>query len=535
MNLVETMKVLVQMNGLENCERALAEAWFAKCTSAQRWDRSPASVKLDAQSSASGILNLLECSVGVDIFLEIKGIADEGDAIHLREILNTFNNRRVIWGRKYATRLRTQEESLRWSVLTLSGYNEHMKHVLEDGSMGLFREVRVTRSDEREASDITARLIPDPLINQVAALAARGNIELLGLTSCWMSVYQTEVLQQILSMVALRSLAVWEVQFTDPIRCLTRLAEGFEKCKGIRSLEWLEINHGVVHDPLTLEPRCRLVRSLGRAPNLRNVRTRLSLGSEEMVFAVSDLIRSNSEIESLDVAFEADDSIVEGETEDELDDHVLAVGNRLHLLWPALRINTKLRKLRIEVDGSLFRYPGPPAPVVRCALGLACSPENTLSEIHIADTYHQCSFPFTSFLQQTPILPPNEVVQCKVRVFKECLCNADMPTLLHLVRDRLPYLYDIGIFPGDMRDRRKSLVARWGERSRRISEWDDLHLQLEKNQVGMTLFHDLVLPSVPIGLWPVLLAKSTIPPVPWSGVYCMLQKLVQSGIVRSLA
>ena len=529
MNLLETMKYLIDVNGLEKCEEALAEAWFAKCTSEQRWDRLPACVKLDAQSSDSGVLELLGRSVGVDVLLEIKAIAGKSDATRLKEILNTYNNRRVMWGRKYA-KFHIQEEKGQWSVLTLSGYDDHLKAILDDRSVDLFREVRITRADEMGASDITARLIPDPLINQVAALVARGNIELLGFKSCWMSVYQTEVLQRLLSNVGLRDLVVWEVQFTDPIRCLSRLAEGFEKCKGIHNLEWQEINS--VHDPLTLEQRCRLVRSLGRAPNLRSVRTRLSLGSDDMATAVSDLIRSNCGIEALDVSFEADDSVLEAETEEELDHHVMNVGNRLDPLWPALHINTKLRKLRIEVDGSVFRYPGPPAAVVRCALQLICSPENTLSEIHIADPHRQCSFPFMSFLQQLPLLPPHEQLRCKVRVFKECLCTADMETLRRLVQ-RLPYLYDVGL--SDCRNRRNSLVIASGKNSPVVHEWDDINFQLEKNRVGMTLFHELVLPTVPTGLWPLVLAKATLPPVPRSGIYCMLQKLVQSGIVLSSA
>jgi hypothetical protein len=533
MHLVEIMKVLIQLNGLEKCEEALAEAWYATRTQEQGCYRSSVCVTLDSPSGNSGILKLLEHSIGLNVNLEIKAIPDELDALHLKEILNIFNDRRVTWGRKYEGGQTIAKDRGRWSALTLSGYNEHMKHVLEDRSMELFREVRITRSAEMEAFDITARLIPDPLINLVAAQAARGTIDFIAFISCWMSVYHTEVLKRIMANVALKSLVVREVQFTDPTRCLTRLAEGLETCKGIRNLEWLEINQSPsVHDPATIEHRCQLVRSLGRVANLRIVRTRLSLGSEDMAIAVSDLIRSNCQMEELDVAFEGDDSVLDGDAEEELDDHVVDVGNRLHSLWPALRRNTKLRKLRIEVDGSLFRYPGPPAPVVRCALSLAMSVDNTLSEILIDDPIHESCFPLSHFLLHSPILPAHEMVQCKVRVLKECLSNADVPTLQHLVRDRLPYLYDLGISARDSRDRRKWLVATCGEASPRVNEWDELQLQLEKNQVGMTLFHELVLPTVPAGLWPVVLAKATKGDIPTSGVYCILQKLIQSGTVR---
>jgi len=528
MNLLETMAFLIENHGLETCEEALAEAWFAKCAHGQHSERLPASIKLDARSSDSGILKLLEHSVGVDIWLEIKGIANSSDARHLKRILNSFHQRRVLWGRKYCNS-ETEEERSRRSILTVSGYDEHVKDILGDRSMDLFREIKITRSEEMGASDITARLIPDPLINQVASLVDRGNIEFLGFTRCWMSVYQAEILQHILFDVALRDLVLWEVQFTDPSRCLTRLAEGFEKCSGLRNLEWQEISSA--NDPLTLEHRCRLVRAMSRVPDLRSIRIRLNLGSDHIALAVSDLIRSDCGLESLDVSFEADDSIVEGETEEELDNHVRVVGTRLHSLWPSLLRNTKLRRLRIEVDGSLFRYPGPPSAVVRSALDLAFSTNNTLSEIHISDTYRQCSFPFLPFLQDIPVLSPEERVLCKVRVLKECFFTVDVNSLAYLV-NRLPYLYDIGFSPSDVRDRRKLLVASNGTNSRVVKEWDEIVFQLEKNKVGMTLFHKFVLPTVPDGLWAVVLAKaSSAPQFPQSGIYCMIQELVQSGIV----
>jgi hypothetical protein len=82
--------------------------------------------------------------------------------------------------------------------------------------------------------------------------------------------------------------------------------------------------------------------------------------------------------------------------------------------------------------------------------------------------------------------------------------------LLYLLKGRLPYLGDIGLIYEEWHIFKSQIVEAEGPDSESSKDWDQVWTCLEQNRVGMALLHPSVASSVPIGLWPVVLARTTM-------------------------
>ena len=106
-----------------------------------------------------------------------------------------------------------------------------------------------------------------------------------------------------------------------------------------------------------------------------------------------------------------------------------------------------------------------------------------------------------------------------------------LQALLDLVSTRLPYLHDVGI---------SKWVHQYGLRNGSCSIpgamalYTTLMARLDDNQVGMTLFEPDVLPTVPAGLWSMILenaitCRNAHFEVPWTSIFKMVRRLVEVG------
>lgn len=520
--LIDTIQSLVRQHGLEACRKAMAEAAFS-FTATKHENLPPLSrIRLDADSDYDGILTLLERSVHVNIALEISAIPREEDALRLERLLSTVQNDRVEWLQKYSTSSAAgNDDRGRWEELILSGYNAHMSYILSSKDcVQLFRRVVLRRKPPSEVTDITGLLIPDPLLYKVGTQIVKGNIDHLVLRDCWLSVHHAETLKRILMKAPLKSLEFGEIRFTDRPRCLLRLVEGFEQAyPRLENLTWKEMNLDTDSLPL----RCLFIRSLGQMPTLRVVHVRLPLypQRDDIAMALSDVLRSNCNIKTLHLVLEVDESSLPREWEvQQLADLWEQSCSHLIPFWTALKANTSLRTLNLVMDGSHVHYPDLPRSLVTNAMMVALSWQNTISSINV-DTYAKTErgsvFDFEQLMELRTPASPQQSIHRKIRKLKNMFRGQAAATLMHLVKDRLPYVYDIGInTPLDIRDGNSS-------------DFNRLKLQLEKNQVGMTLFRE----TVPAGLWSCVLEKAAnSEPAPTSGIYCMVKELVKSGIIK---
>ena len=104
--------------------------------------------------------------------------------------------------------------------------------------------------------------------------------------------------------------------------------------------------------------------------------------------------------------------------------------------------------------------------------------------------------------------------------------------LLQLVSNQLPYLHDVG-------------VTNWGqckdffstdELPSALDLLNNVLTQMDDNQVGMTLFEPEVVPTVPAGLWSIVLKKAAncrreTAELPWTRIFKVVRKMVQVGDV----
>ena len=105
-------------------------------------------------------------------------------------------------------------------------------------------------------------------------------------------------------------------------------------------------------------------------------------------------------------------------------------------------------------------------------------------------------------------------------------------SLLWLVSNHLPYLYDVGtnLFGGVYLED----LIRVKQDSELLQIWKNLLAQLELNRVGMALLQSEVLPTVPGGLWSRVLHRAIVceeneAQLPWTGIYTMVRALVEDG------
>lgn len=109
--------------------------------------------------------------------------------------------------------------------------------------------------------------------------------------------------------------------------------------------------------------------------------------------------------------------------------------------------------------------------------------------------------------------------------------NLDQLTQL---AERLPYLHDVGVTTLDAINIDVLDVLAHDKLKR-------LGVQLDKNQVGRVLLHPQVLPTIPIGLWAVVLWRAAnirskfllgedLPPL--DGLYYLIQKLIPTGVLH---
>ena len=122
------------------------------------------------------------------------------------------------------------------------------------------------------------------------------------------------------------------------------------------------------------------------------------------------------------------------------------------------------------------------------------------------------------------------------RRIEEANTSLILPTLqalLDLVSTRLPYLYDVGLFYWVHLYRLQNGSCPVPEA---MTLYSVLMTQLDDNQVGMALFEPDVLPTIPAGLWSMILKKAITCrnvqfEVPWTSIFKMVRRLVEVGSI----
>jgi hypothetical protein len=87
--------------------------------------------------------------------------------------------------------------------------------------------------------------------------------------------------------------------------------------------------------------------------------------------------------------------------------------------------------------------------------------------------------------------------------------DTNIQCLLYLLKYRLPYLADIGMTYKEWKTIKSEIAETTGPDSESAKNWDEIWIYLERNRLGMALLHPAAALTVPLGLWPILLAKTT--------------------------
>lgn len=205
-------------------------------------------------------------------------------------------------------------------------------------------------------------------------------------------------------------------------------------------------------------------------------------------------------------------------------------------LWLVLRINKSVRILDYRYNIRDYEWnDGGQEASRRHSIGtslfrLALSPDSTVERIEsceFIDGWTEC-IPFDEDLECLEEGASKLAHRCKVRRFDFCnqalegrqpLSLSDVSTMLQLVSHRLPYLYDIGYA---MNSHEWSILLSENQEKMKETATEDEKAQcqlyrdnvmmvpvwLERNQVGRALLHLSVKPTVPLSLWPTILAKA---------------------------
>lgn len=332
----------------------------------------------------------------------------------------------------------------------------------------------------------------------------------LAFKNCSFSPFETHKLKTLLLTNSLRGLSFEKIRFLDPAVSSSHFAEGLSFTHELRDLS--------IRLPLQTDDT-----SEGGRETLFQYDT---LG-KTLVRSITDYLTVSNrakKLTSLRLTWRYDASDT-----DQVED--------LRPLLDSLKGHPTLRSIFIAIDSPFTSNPQTLfVPLVEFVKSVTTSIPNITFSFYPSPN-------LCGVENMASLLSNDENYSCRVRHFRmdsgtvrnrvycaigweNCKSRAMAETLLKLLTRQMPYLFDLGVSWEDTPD--------W-ERDGKC--WEKLKLQVERNQVGRALYHSSVVSTIPLGLWPLVLAKAAksvsivTQKRPYDGIYDMLTNVAQIGIL----
>jgi hypothetical protein len=364
-------------------------------------------------------------------------------------------------------------------------------------------------------------MILDELMLRLQKLVCRHeSLKSLVIERSKLSAFHASVLQRMLESNSLHGLMLDDTTFSDDSICFELLIDGLESVQRTKGklTDFVLCDLDVMKNPSFQAEQCRLFRSLGGLPNLEYLNMTLTCDSGEIprAFGKEVLLHPECRIENLELTWVKEGK--RGENNGDVDE----IGARFDDFFSAFQQNTSVSVITFN-----FIYDNDmdcPDSIIKHLFSMALSPRKHCWHIDITHDRALVAFKITNlseFVSQNESFNESEAYECKLlkfpfasfpdRLFGEEAEHRDsnIQCLLHLLKNRLPYLYFIGMDYGEWRIIKNEMVEKLGPESESVTNWDQVWICLEQNRVGMALLHPLVASSVPLGLWPVILANTT--------------------------
>ena len=376
---------------------------------------------------------------------------------------------------------------------------------------------------------------------------------------CCMSTDDTISLKKMLLSNNLRRLSLGFVSLAVARSSIVHLAQGFEELQKMANKGTVIRLHSLIMGRLEavsgrpLKIRSRLLRSLRGLPSLKTLHLQESCDSSILPSVLGEdvLLHPQCAIETLHVFWERyNHNVQEEETPDQL-------GERWNKFWEAMETNTSVRDFMFRIPNDIInstRF------AIRKFFELAVSPHCQMDQIGFGES---CSlgedgFPLTSILplsadvNQGGGVSGNKLRNMRLFSLQEWLLpnwendirnwvelrRANIKVFIKILSDHCPLLCNFEFIDGyRIECVEEDIIHDEGKESQTLKDWHQVQRLMHLNKTGRVLLHPTVAPSIPLGLWPLVLQKAANirgeeqHRLELDGAYYMVQGLSQRGIL----
>jgi hypothetical protein len=461
----------------------------------------------DHRSAMKGTLSILNAGYITnysEVVLTIDESISDRDTKKIIQAMNSHNERRLEWGEYYDTSLDPYVG--RWCKLVILSYSDNVKSILEHPSMVIFPCVKISFSDNT--------IIPDELMLLLQRLVCRhGSLVALFVENATLSNYDCCLLQRMLDQKSFHELSFDAVAFSDNSICFEHLLEGLgallprdnkgeeDAHAGLKLLAFHNLE-------IMLNPRfhraqcCRLLHSLAGLPGLRFLAMSLPCeATVEIQGCLGDLlVHPDCNLKSLQLDWVHEENDASGAT--------------FAVFFNAFRLNETVSSLKFAIG----EYT---EPIIKQLFQTALLPRKHVWRIEVDEGFPPIR-DLSKYICPTEEFDASKTFECKINAFLFCWIglfdndtseeqrDTNIQCLLYLLKDRLPYLADIGLVYNEWQTTKAQIADTAGPDSQSAKDWDQVWTCLERNQVGMALLQPSVVLSVPLGLWPLIVARTTM-------------------------